>query len=146
MVFTPYTGKSVGALLTWNAVPVPGWRRVVIEEQAGPLPETLDKTAAADSAYAYMDDPMGAKGQKKVTITVDGLASQTDVADTGLFSHAMNDAHAFELQKAAGAGKDEFTVTPLLKRRSRPGEVRALVPFTLVWEYDGTGTWAASGA
>lgn len=144
MAHTPYTGKSVGTLLTWNALAVPGWKRVVIEETAGPLPEQIDKTTAADAAYAKMADPLGSKGSAKTTITIDGLSSKPDVADTGLFSHAMDDAQAFVYQAASGAGKDKFTVTPLLKRRSRPAEITTLVPYTLVLEYEGAGTWAQS--
>lgn len=145
MAFTPYTGKQVSAA-TWNAATIPGWRRIVIEENAAGLPESLDQTAAADAAYSYMDDPLGIKGTRKTTITVEGLASQHDVGDTGLFTHAFDDAHEFEVQKAAGAGKDEYKITPYLKRRSRPAEIRSIVPYTITFEYDGVGAWAASAA
>lgn len=147
MPITHYTGKTTGTLLTWGPAdePVPGWRRLVIEETAGPLPEQLDKTGAIDSAYVTMADPMGAKGQAKTTITIDGLASKKDVADTGLFSYAMDvDTYNFVFQAEAAATHDKFTVTPVLKRRSRPAEITTIVPFTLVLEYEGTGTWASS--
>lgn len=142
MAHTPYTGKMVADNAKWNALAIPGWRLITIEETAGPLPEQLDKTTAADSAYSTLEDPLGAKGSAKTAITIEGLASKTDVADTGLFSHAMDDAHAFVYQK--GAGVDKFSVTPVLKRRTRPAAIATLVPYTLVLEKEDVGAWTAS--
>ncbi len=144
MAHTPYTGKSVGVLLTWNAVAVPKWKKLVIDEQAGPLPAQLDKTNAASSGYESFEDPMGSKGNPKTTVTIDGLASKTDVADTGVFSHAMNDAHALVFQAATGAGHDKFTITPELTKRSRPAEIGTLTPYTLTFELEAAGTWISS--
>ena len=146
---TPYTGKSVGALLTWGPSDetVPGWKRAVIEETAGPLPEQLDVTDSADSAYVNMEDPMGAKGTAKTSITIEGLASSADVSDTGLFSYAMDvDTYDFTFQAETGATHDNFTITPVLKRRSRPAEFATLVPYTIVLEKEDIGTWIASAS
>ena len=146
---TPYTGKSVGALLTWGPSDetVPGWKRVVIEETAGPLPEQLDVTDSADSAYVNMEDPMGAKGTAKTSITIEGLASSADVADTGLFILCDGRGHLrLHIPGGAGATHDKFTITPVLKRRSRPAEFATLVPYTIVLEKEDVGTWIASAS
>jgi hypothetical protein len=144
MAFTRYWGKDVAELATWDSVAIPGWQEITIEETAAPLPEQIDVTSALATVYEHVEDPMGGKGLAHVTVTVQGLASKTDVSDTGFFSEDLDAEAAFVLQKGSGAGKDKFTATAKLKSRARPHEVATFVPYTVTLERNGTGTWAAS--
>lgn len=143
MAYTPYTGKSVGALLKVNSAVMPGWKKIVIEETAAPLPARLNDTEAADSAYTTMADPMGAKGTPKTTITIDGLASKPSFNDAGgPFNLAVDTAYAVLFQKATGV--DKFAITPVLKRRPRVQALGKLSEYTLTLELDAAETWSAN--
>ena len=81
MAFAPFTGKSGGTIIKFNGVTLLGWRKISIAEDGRPLPAMLDITDAGDAAYTFVADPLGGKGSRSATVTVEGLLSEQDHQD-----------------------------------------------------------------
>ena len=143
MAFAPYTGKSGGTIIKFNNVTLPGWRKITIEENGRPLPTPLDITDAGDSAYTFVDDPLGGKGDESVTVTVEGFLSDQDHQDgaAGWLQFAKGNSYALLITtKSAG---DEWTATCTLKTFVVNAEVATVVPYTATFtNATSPGTWS----
>jgi hypothetical protein len=127
MAWTSHTGKDM--TLTWNGNTFPGIRRITISEEGAPLPDPQDITKAGDAAYVYEDDPLGGRGSARVSITVEGQANNSDVADSGPFSETLNTSASCVIDPAGATAtynRSTTTVelvelgTPPAWRRRRP--------------------------
>lgn len=144
MAHTVYTGKSGPVSITFAGSNIPtGWRRITITENGKPAAEQLDITKAGDSAYTYMDDPLGGKGQASCTVEVEGFLSVTDYHDTGILTKAIDSTGNVVVQKGS-TGSDKFTLTSAIFRSFQTGTpVTNVVPYTATFAHDGSsGTWS----
>lgn len=110
MAHEEYTGKSAGTAITYGGASIPtGWHMITITENGKPRPGQIDKTHAGDSAYSFMDDPLGGEGQANCTVEVEGFMSETDHQDSGILASTFDDTgDVIVTTKALG---DKFTAT-----------------------------------
>ena len=148
MAFAPFTGKSATTAATYNAVTLPGWREITIEENGKPIPEPLDITDAGDSAYTFVDDPPGGKGANNARVTITGLLSVTDHEDgaAGWLQFAPGASHALIITTKTGG--DMYTLAnAVLKSFNTDVEVAGVVPYTAVFSNaTSAGVWSTQGA
>lgn len=139
MAFTVYTGK--GMTLSADAHNLTGLTEVSIEDAAKPAVERLDKTTAASSAYEFMDDPLGPKGDPKATVIVRCNDSTVGVADTQGHHLTLGASMAIAfVAGAAGSDKYDHATMRLQKRVTRcPHDGLATVELT--FEALTLGTW-----
>ena len=143
MAFTRYTGKSGGSVVKVGGTSMPGWRKVRIEEKGRPLPTPIDVTQAQDSAYTFVDDPLGGKGDESATVTVEGFLSVTDHQDTaGWF--ALSIGTAYEIIVTTAASGDEWTLADCVFKSFATGtEVAGIMPYTATFTHStAPGAWA----
>ena len=136
-----YTGRIMS--FVWNSKTLGGLQSVTINEADGPDAEMLDVTVYADSAYTYLTDPLGAKGDDKVTVTVKGQASTAAYADTLYSNFAFNSAQAATFDSAVGTTNANHWTHSALELTSRTLEIPfdAYATYTLVFEAHSLGTW-----
>ncbi len=145
MAHEEYTGKSGGSLITLGGASIPtGWRQIVITERGGPAKAQLDVTTAGDSAYTYMDDPLGSQGAKSVTVQVEGLLSVTDHKDTGMLSKSLDSTGVLIVKKATDG--DWLTLTgAIFRSHETEATFGGLTPYTLTFALDSSsGVWATA--
>ncbi len=143
MAFAPFTGKSGGTIIKFNGVTLLGWRKISIAEDGRPLPAMLDITDAGDAAYTFVADPLGGKGSRSATVTVEGLLSEQDHQDgaTGWLQFSKGDTYSLVITTKSGG--DEWTETCTLKSFVVGAEVATLIPYTATFTCsNGSGTWA----
>ena len=80
MAQTEYTGKDM-TLTVATSIALEGITKVTINEEGGPDIEQLDSTRSGHSAYTYMADPLGSKGDPKATLTITLQDSSVSYAD-----------------------------------------------------------------
>lgn len=143
MAFAPFTGKSGGTTFNVDAAAMPGWRTITVEENGRPLPTPLDITDAGDSAYTFVDDPLGGKGDESCTITVEGFLSVTDHQDTGGWL-ALAIGTAYTLTVTTKASGDEWTLAAcVFKSFNTDVAVAGVVPFTATFAHaTSPGAWS----
>lgn len=149
MAHTPFTGKSGGTTVKIGATAIIRWKQIVVKETFKPLPEPLDITTAASSAYTNMTNPLGGKGTAKCTIAVSGLKPRTDKFSSGLLTAtALGATVTLTVQKATGAGKDLFTMTDgKFLALDTPHEVASIVTYTANFELaSSAGAWSSSAS
>lgn len=149
MSHTIYTGKSATTAPKVGGTAILGWREITIEETFAPVAEQMDITKAGDAAYTYQDDPLGGKGSASCQITVTGLLSRLAKSESGVLTANQPDATVtVTVQKAAGAGKDLFTMTSgRVKSFDNPHETPSLVSYTVVYGLaTSAGAWTTSGS
>ena len=143
MAFERGTGKSAGTVIKYNGVTIPGWKKIKIEEKGRPKPEQKDVTGAEDSAYNYVDDPLGGKGSPNATVTLEGLLSSKDKADgaAGILQFAVDAAHTLVVTLTAGG--DEYTLNDAVLKTFNTGEeVADLTPYTMTLKNSvSAGAW-----
>lgn len=143
MAHEEYTGKSAGTTITLAGASIPtGWRQIVITEKGGPATEQLDITTAGDSAYTFMDDPLGSKGQASCTVQMSGFLSVTDFTDNGLTSKAIDSTGAVVVIKKTA--EDTFTATGAIFRSfETEAPFAGVVPYTATFALDSSaGAWS----
>lgn len=144
MAYTRGTAKSAGTVAKFNNVTIPGFKKIRIEEKFRPKPEQKDVTAASDSAYVFVDDPLGGKGSPNATVTIDGLLSSKDKADgaAGILQFAVGAEHTLIITLMTGG--DEYTLTnAVLKTFNTSEEVADKTPYTLTFKNPvSAGVWA----
>lgn len=145
MAHSEFTGYSGGTTITFDGDSIPtGWRKITISEKGKPLSEQLDITHAGDAAYAFMDDPLGAKGQASCSVVVEGFLSVTDHQDSGILAAALDSEGDVVVTTATGG--DEFTATGAAYKSFDTGAAfAAVVPYTLTFTLaSGAGAWATN--
>lgn len=135
-----YTGKDM--TLTWNSVTFEGLTRVALTTEDGPDAEQIDVTVSGDTAYTYLTDPLGAKGDDKSSLVVTCWASTASYADSKNTAHALNSAQTgtFDTSTTTNANEWECTTLELTKRVTRiPWAGYATCEMT--FEANDLGTW-----
>lgn len=142
MAFTVYTGK--GMTFSWDAHSLTGLQSVSIEDAGKPNVEQLDKTIATSSAYEYMSDPLGAKGDDKATVVVKCLDSTVGITDTQGCHFTLGAAAAVAFA-SGGAGTDKYEHTALyLQKRVTTVPHDGLAEIELTFESNDLGTWGTT--
>jgi len=146
MAHTPYTGKQFGATVTFNAIALAGWQKIVIKEEGAPVAESQDITVAASSGFAYQDNPLGGKGAAKTTVTVSGLLPRADsFGSNGITDFVKDTSASLIVRKGTGAGADTFTQTMYFKNlKDDHAHAGKYVSYEMTFEANGAGTWSAS--
>lgn len=148
MAHAKYTGKTATSHFSWDGDSVPtGCRKITIAERGAPATETVDVTVAADTAYVFVDDPMGGKGSASVTVTIEGFLSVTDFVDDGLTAtgtYDIGDTATLLVHKTANG--DLLTVTgATYKSFTTEAAVGTIVPYTATWEHTtSAGAWSTA--
>jgi hypothetical protein len=130
---------------SWNSVPLEGVRKVTLVEEGGPAVEQLDVTTCTDSAYTFIPDPLGAKGNPTVTMTVELQDSYASYADNKQTDFAFNDKQAvIWMQQPATGTANQYDHTAL-ELTSRTTEIfwDQYAVCTLVFEGTVVGTWSS---
>lgn len=143
MSFTKYTGKSGASTILFGAFACPGWRTIDIEENGRPLPAQLDATSTSSSPLAYesIDDPLGGKTAPSSTVTVTGLLSVTDYADTG-WTTLVPDASASLVVTTANLG-DMWTNTMIFDGVTASAPHDGVVTYTAKFSSQSSaGVWS----
>lgn len=145
MAHTPYTGKNMTAAFGAGLASFPGVKKITISEKARDLPEQFDITKATDSAYTYLADPLGGKGKPLTTVTVEGLASKSDVGDSGPFAEALNATANVTVQPTGNtATNNQFVCNSMeLTSLTRTDAIRERALYTAVMEVEAVGEWSA---
>lgn len=145
MSYTKYTGKSASSAVTFNSVTITGWRKITIDEKGRPLPTPMDVTAAGDSAYTFVDDPLGGKTSANASVTIEGFLSKADKSDgaTGILQFAPGATYTLKVTPKSGL---VYTLTSaVLKTLVTGAEVAGIVPYTLTFQNStSSGAWAGS--
>jgi hypothetical protein len=144
MAYTKYTGKDIRAV--FSTVTLTGLQSISIDEDAASLPEKSDTTVAGASAYEMTEDPLGSKGTPKLSVILEGLASEKDFADSGIFKLAMNLTAAMTLTvDTTGTGKDKLTHAAIrLVTRARTIKYNNWTNYAVTLEVMGAGTWGTT--
>jgi hypothetical protein len=130
---------------TWNSVALDGVRKVTLVETDGPAVEQLDVTTCTDSAYTFLADPLGAKGNPTVTLTVELQDSYASYADNKQTDFAFNDKQAAKWEQQPATGTANQYDHAALELTSRTTEIfwEQYAVCTLVFEGTTTGTWSS---
>jgi len=145
MAWASHTGKDMTC--TFDALSIPGLRKITITEEAAPLPEMQEITKAGDSAYAYEADPLGAKGSARVSVVVEFQANNTEVADSGLLTKALNTSASTVIDPAgATATYNRSTTTLEFVDLTLSAPLREIITGTARFEGNTTTTWSAISA
>lgn len=142
MAQTEFVGLN--QTFSWNAVALEGVRKVTLVEEDGPSVEQLDVTTCTDSAYTYLADPLGAKGNPKVTMTVELQDSYASYADSKQTDFAFNSKQAviWAMEPdTATANQYDHTALELTSRTTEIYWDQYAV-CTLVFEGTIVGTWS----
>ncbi len=145
MSFTKYTGKSGATTILFGAFACPGWRNIDIEENGRPLPAQLDATSTSSSPLTYesIDDPLGGKTSPSSSVTVTGLLSVTDFADSG-WTSLVPDASASLVVTTAALG-DMWTNTMLFDGVTASAPHDNVVTYTAKFSAsEDTGVWSTA--
>jgi hypothetical protein len=140
---TEFTGKAMTVSVATGTT-LEGVTKVTINEVGGPDIDQLDATVSGDSAYTYLADPLGAKGDPKATLTITCQDSSVSYADS----------KATKLLPAGGAvafaaGVTQYDNTwahagmTLTKRTTKITWAPPIATVELVYEANSLGTWAA---
>jgi hypothetical protein len=129
---------------TWNSVALEGVRKVTVVEDDGASVEQLDVTTCNDSTYAYLADPLGAKGAPKVTVTVELQDSHASFADSKQTKLAFNTKAAAKWETQPATTTSNQYDHAALELTSRTTEIMwdAYAACTLVFEGTVLGTWS----
>lgn len=130
---------------SWNGVSLEGVRKVTLVETDGPAVEQLDVTTCTDSAYTYLADPLGAKGNPTVTMTVELQDSYASYADSKQTAFAFNDKQAVVWCMEPATTKANQYDHAALELTSRTTEIfwDQYAVCTLVFEGTVVGTWSS---
>ena len=140
---TEFTGLN--QTFTWNSVTLEGLRKVTLVEDDGAAVEQLDATTCTDSTYTYIADPLGAKGNPTVTVTVELQDSTAAYADNKQTKLAFNSKQAAIWAMAPATGTANQYDHAALELTSRTTEITWTEPYavcTLVFEGTALGTWS----
>jgi len=142
MAQTEFTGKSM--TWGWNSVPSVGLTKVDISENDGPDAEQLDTTVYGDTAYTFISDPLGSKGDDKATVTVTTWASTASYADVKDTKHAFNVPQTGIFDAATTANANMYTHTSLeLVNRRTEIPFDAYATCVLSFEANALGAWTS---
>src|SRR5512133_823536 len=106
MAFTPYSGK--GMTVSAHSHDQTGLKKVSVEDAAKPAVERLDKTIATSSAYEFMDDPLGPKGDPHSTVVVECWDSSIGISENQAHHHTMGTAVAIAFASSATTDDDKY--------------------------------------
>lgn len=142
MSHSKYTGKSAPVVVDWGDMTTcGGWRKITIAEKGAPATEAIDTTVAADSSYAYTDDPLGGKGSDSSIVTVEGFLSAIDNNESGWTSLTIGSSQTILITKKAS--NDEWTASMTLKTLNTEVGIGVVVPYTVTFENTtSAGTWS----
>ncbi len=143
MAQTEFVGLN--QTFSWNAVPLEGIRKVTLVEDDGPSVEQLDVTTCTDSAYTFLADPLGAKGNPTVTLTVELQDSYMSFADNKQTKFAFNSKQAVVWCMEPATTKANQYDHAALELTSRTTEIfwDQYAVCTLVFEGTVVGTWSS---
>ena len=148
MAYTPFTGYSSTVVASFNNVTIPDWTNITIEEKGRPLPTPMDRTAAGDSVYTFVDDPLGGKTNPSANVTIDGRLSVTDknAGAAGILQFA--EGNTYDLVITLATGGDVYTLEDAVLKSFRTSpEVAAVVPWTMTFSHStSSGAWTTQGA
>lgn len=141
MAQTEYTGKDM-TISVAGGTTLEGVTKVTINEEGGPDVEQLDITRAGHTAYTYLADPLGTKGDPKSTLTIevqDSSVSYTDNKATKLLP--AGGAVAFAAGDTANDNTWDHAGMTLTKRTHKITWASPIATCTLVYEANSLGTW-----
>lgn len=143
MAQTEFVGLN--QTFSWNAVPLEGIRKVTLVEDDGPSVEQLDVTTCTDSAYTFLADPLGAKGNPTVTLTVELQDSYMSFADNKQTKFPFNSKQAVVWCMEPATTKANQYDHAALELTSRTTEIfwDQYAVCTLVFEGTVVGTWSS---
>lgn len=142
MAHSKYTGKSAATAVDWGSLDgCHGWRKITIAEKGAPATEAIDTTVAADTGYAYTDDPLGGKGSDSSVVTVEGFLSAIDNNESGWTTLVIGATETILITKTASG--DEWTADMVVKSFTTEVGIGEVVPFTTTFENTtSAGTWS----
>jgi hypothetical protein len=142
MAHTKYTGKSAPVVVDWGTLAgCHGWRKITIAEKGAPATEQIDTTVAADTSYAFTDDPLGGKGSASSTVTVEGFLSELDNNESGFTTLTIGGTETIIITKKASG--DEWTADMVVKSFTTEAGIGVVVPFTVTFENTTSpGAWS----
>lgn len=140
---TEYTGLN--QTFSWNGKSLSGIRKVTLIETDGPAVEQLDVTTCTDSAYTYLADPLGAKGNPTVTMTVELLDAYDSYNLELQTKFAFNDKQAVIWMTQPATTESNQYDHAALELTSRTTEIywAQYAVCTLVFEGTVVGTWSS---
>lgn len=143
MAQTEFVGLN--QTFSWNAKALSGIRKVTLIEEDGPAIEQLDVTTCTDSAYTYLADPLGAKGNPTVTMTVELLDAYNSYNLELQTKFAFNDKQAVVWCMEPGTATANQYDHTALELTSRTTEIfwDQYAICTLVFEGTVVGTWSS---
>lgn len=130
---------------SWNGAELSGVRKVTLVETDGPNIEQLEVTSCTDSAYTFMADPLGAKGNPTVSMTVELLDAYDSYNLNLQTKFAFNDKQAvIWAQQPATTTANQYDHAAL-ELTSRTTEIfwDQYAVCTLVFEGTVVGTWSS---
>lgn len=141
MAQTEYTGKDM-TLTVATSIALEGITKVTINEEGGPDIEQLDSTRSGHTAYTYMADPLGSKGDPKATLTItlqDSTVSYADNKATKLA--AAGGSVAFAAGSTTNDNTWTHTAMTLTKRVTKITWGSPIATCELTYEANALGTW-----
>lgn len=140
MAQTEFVGNTY--TVVHGAYTLEGILDVKLTQTGGPEPEQFDATVSGDTAYTYIPDPLGAKGEGKVKLTVIVQASTAAYADSKATKIPPNTpATTVWAMQPGTANANEFTDSMELTERTTVIPLDAIATTTLVFEANGVGAW-----
>lgn len=130
---------------SWNGKELSGIRKVSLVETDGPAIEQLDVTTCTDSAYTFLADPLGAKGNPTVTMTVELLDAYDSYNLELQTKFPFNDKQAVIWAQQPATGMANQYDHAALELTSRTTEIYwdQYATCTLVFEGTAVGTWSS---
>jgi hypothetical protein len=143
MALEKYTGKSGSTVLTVGATAMPGWFDVTITENGRPLPTPMDVTDCQDSAYDFVDNPLGGETNPSSTVDVSGFLSVTDYAGAAGWL-SLTKGNTYNVTVTTKTGGDEWTQTAMTFKEFTTGaSVAEVMPFSAKFSHaTASGAWS----
>ena len=140
MALTQHTGK--GMTISVGTHDQTGLTKVSVEDAAKPPVERLDKTHSESTAYEFMDDPLGPKGDPKSTVVVMAWDSIIGISENQAHHHTMGAAVACDFATSATPGDDNYSHAGMrLQKRTTTVSYDALATVETTFEALTLGTW-----
>lgn len=139
-----YTGKGM-TLSVAGGTALEGILSVNIDDAPGPAIAQLPATAATDSTYVTIAQPLGSAGRAKATMTVKLQDSTVSYADSKAALLAFNTPGvvAFAAGVVANDDKWDHTTLELLDRTTTITWEKPIATIDLTFGADGNGTWGS---
>lgn len=138
---TEYTGKLME--VTHGAYVLEALTKVDLNESDGPDVEQIEVTVVGDTAYTFIADPLGSKGDDKTTLTATCWASTASYADSKATKIPFNTPASTVFDTAKGVANANTYTLATLELTERTTEIMwdGYATNTLVFEANALGTW-----